>query len=182
MIILLFGVSCVGKTTVGKELAEKLQWPFFDLDEVIKKRMNTTLDQFMRDYPFAHERFRLKGVILSELINEQQSHAVIAVCPIYYARNFNSLLKSDRILAIDLQDSAENIFDRLVFSDKNDNVYQDEEYKKLHRDYFIKEILKDIALVKRVYSKVERKYFIDNQPVQKVVDDLLRMIPESTVN
>ena len=52
----------------------------------------------------------------------------------------------------------------------------------MHRDYFIKEILKDIALVKRVYSKVERKYFIDNQPVQKVVDDLLRMIPESTVN
>lgn len=32
MRILLTGVSCIGKTTLGKILAERLQYPFFDLD------------------------------------------------------------------------------------------------------------------------------------------------------
>ena len=40
MKILLFGVSNVGKTTVGKQLAERLGYMFYDLDEEIKKYMN----------------------------------------------------------------------------------------------------------------------------------------------
>ena len=33
MVIVLMGVCGCGKTTVGKALAEKLQWPFFDADQ-----------------------------------------------------------------------------------------------------------------------------------------------------
>jgi len=32
MILYLVGISCVGKTTVGKMLAEKIGFSFFDLD------------------------------------------------------------------------------------------------------------------------------------------------------
>jgi shikimate kinase len=32
MKIFLVGVSCVGKTTIGKRLAERLGYDFFDLD------------------------------------------------------------------------------------------------------------------------------------------------------
>lgn len=37
MINLLFGVSNVGKTTVGRILANKLRVDFYDVDEEIKK-------------------------------------------------------------------------------------------------------------------------------------------------
>jgi shikimate kinase len=37
MRIFLVGVACVGKTTVGKRLAETLGYPFFDLDEEVEK-------------------------------------------------------------------------------------------------------------------------------------------------
>ena len=33
MIVILMGVSGVGKTTIGQVLSEKLGWPFFDADE-----------------------------------------------------------------------------------------------------------------------------------------------------
>jgi shikimate kinase len=33
MKILLFGVSCVGKSTVGQILAQKLNYKFYDLDD-----------------------------------------------------------------------------------------------------------------------------------------------------
>lgn len=37
MVVMLFGISNVGKTVTGKMLAEKLNYSFFDLDEEIKK-------------------------------------------------------------------------------------------------------------------------------------------------
>lgn len=46
MKILLFGVSNVGKTTIGKLLAEKLNFSFYDLDEEIKKYYGITLEEF----------------------------------------------------------------------------------------------------------------------------------------
>ena len=43
MTILLFGVSNVGKTASGEKLAQRLGYHFYDLDEVIKKVLQTTL-------------------------------------------------------------------------------------------------------------------------------------------
>lgn len=37
MKILLFGISNVGKTTIGKLLSRKLEYDFDDLDEEIKR-------------------------------------------------------------------------------------------------------------------------------------------------
>ena len=36
MKVLLVGVSCVGKTTIGRMLADRLGCPFLDLDEEIE--------------------------------------------------------------------------------------------------------------------------------------------------
>lgn len=47
MNIMLFGISCVGKTTVGKIMAEKLGYQFYDMDEETKKFYNCTLEDFV---------------------------------------------------------------------------------------------------------------------------------------
>ena len=47
MKILLFGVSNVGKTTIGKLLAEKIKFSFYDLDDEIKKYYGITLEEFV---------------------------------------------------------------------------------------------------------------------------------------
>jgi shikimate kinase len=38
MKILLTGISCVGKTTIGSLLAQKLSYPFFNLDAEVEMR------------------------------------------------------------------------------------------------------------------------------------------------
>jgi shikimate kinase len=176
MIIMLFGVSCVGKTSTGEKLAEKLNYRFIDLDNEIKCRFNTTIEQFINDYPYPYERSKIKGNILRDLIYEYKDNSVIAVSPIYYARSFNYLLDLKQVIGIELQDTAEHIFERLVFSDENDNVYKDDEYKEKHKKGYIKNIRSDITYTKRTFNKVKYKYFIDNRPIDLVVDDLMSMI------
>ena len=180
MIIMLFGISNVGKTVTGEKLAQKLNYSFIDMDEEIKKRFQTTLEQFMQDYPFSYERGQIKGKLLKDLVKEYKDNIVIAVSPIFYARHFNSVLALEQVIAIELQDSEEHIFERLVFSDENDVIYKDDAYKEEHRDYYIRDIHEDIEYVKEVFKKIENKYFIDNRTVDQVVDDLMIMIQNIT--
>lgn len=79
MVILLFGVSNVGKTVTGKKLAEKLGCYFLDLDEEIKKKFQTTLEKFMKDNPFSYKRGKIKGEVLRDLINKNQSKNDIVI-------------------------------------------------------------------------------------------------------
>jgi shikimate kinase len=41
----LVGVSCVGKTTMGKRLAERLGYAFFDLDTEIEDTFGTSIER-----------------------------------------------------------------------------------------------------------------------------------------
>lgn len=176
MVIMIFGISNVGKTVTGEKLAAKLGYSFFDLDEEIKKRFQMTLENFMKEIPYSYERYKIKGKILKDLLNEHKENMVIAVSPIYYARFFNSLIDLEQVIAIELQDTEEHIFQRLVFSDENDNVYKDDTYKEQHKDYYINDIHEDIVYARKLFKKIENKYFMDNRSVDQVVDELIAMI------
>lgn len=182
MVILLFGISNVGKTVTGEKLAKKLNYSFYDLDEEIKKRLQTTLEKFMQDYPYQHGRYQLKGKVLRDIIIENKDNMVIAVSPIYYARNFNSLIDLEQVIAIELQDSEAHIFERMVFSDENDIVYKDDAYKEQHKDYYIKDIHKDIIYTRKCFKKIKNKYFINNRSVDQVADELMVIIQDISTN
>jgi len=66
--IALIGMSGAGKTTVGKLLAEKMNYEFVDLDDQIEKKENKSISQIFADE--GEEFFRqLETKMLSELIN-----------------------------------------------------------------------------------------------------------------
>jgi shikimate kinase len=182
MIIMLFGISNVGKTVTGEKLAKKLNYSFFDLDEEIKRRFQITLEAFMKENPYSYERYKIKGGILKDLLSEQNDNMVIAVSPIFNARFFNSLIDLEQVIAIELQDSKEHIFERLVFSDEDDNVYHDDAYKERHKDDYINDIHEDIVYARKLFKKIKNKYFMDNQSVDKVVDELIVMIQKIVKN
>lgn len=50
MKIYLIGYMGSGKTSIGKMIAEKLQWQFFDMDEIIEKRYEMTVSEIFRLY------------------------------------------------------------------------------------------------------------------------------------
>lgn len=171
MNILLFGVSNVGKTTTGQLLASKLGYKFYDMDEEVKSYLHITLEEFVNTV-WPYERDKIRGEVLGKLILRQEDK-VIAATAMYYSRWFSKYLLHDDVVAVELQDSPEHIFSRLVFSDENDQVYKDDEYRDAHASYYLREIKKDITYYKRAFVKISRKLNMDNDPPEKVVERLM---------
>lgn len=171
MNILLFGVSNVGKTITAELLAKRLGYTFYDIDELVKDELGITLEEFVSRGSL-YERDYLRCDILHSLtyIN---SNKVVAVTPITYIQEIGSLLSSPDVMAIELTDSAKNIFDRLVFSDENDVIYKDDEYKNAHADHYLREIQGDLDWYGSVYKVLDHHFDISGRTPEETADALI---------
>lgn len=171
MNILLFGVSNVGKSVSGRLLAGLLGYSFYDLDDEVKKDQNTTLEKFVSAGTLM-ERDAVRCRILNHLIRKH-GNKVIAVAPLSYINDIQCLFSSPDVISIVLTDSAENIFDRLVFSDENDAVYKDDDYKNRHRDHYLGEIRADLDWYGSVYSDIKNIFDISGMTPEEAAAEMM---------
>ena len=175
MKILLFGISNVGKSTIGKLLSKKLGYDFDDLDEEIKKQYGK-IDNFKLKYPFDYGRHRIRADILKKIINKYADNVVIAVSVINYSRFINDIIKDKDILAIQIQDKPENILKRLVYADEEDKIYPINISNIEEQEYYLKDIKKDIAYYKKIYGKIENKFDINGKLPEEATKELIKFI------
>ena len=159
------------KTTVGELLAGKLGYEFHDLDEEVKNYYHTTLEDFVNSVSL-EERDEKRGIVIDELM-KNGSDQICAITPMSYTQNFENYLCRDDVLAIELQDEPENIFERLVFSDENDFAYKDDEYKNAHKEHYLYEIGEDISWYSKKYRKVQNKFHMNNDDPDTVVQRII---------
>ena len=173
MKILLFGVSNVGKTTIGKLLAERIGYKFYDLDEEVKASLGMTLEEFVNTGDLRW-RDQKRGSIIKKIIRLEED-LVFAITPISYTENFRTRINRDDILAIELYDTPENIFSRLVFSDENDVVYTDNHYKNEHKEDYLRDIQADLDWYGKINTEIgiHNRMFINNDTPDKVVDRII---------
>ena len=80
MRVFLVGVSCVGKTTIGRILAGRLGYPFIDLDAEIERHFNTSIERlrnrFLTDYSY-----RLETSAVIKQIAADNRDCVVALAP-----------------------------------------------------------------------------------------------------
>ena len=73
MRIFLTGVSCVGKTTIGKKLAELLDVKFFDLDDEVEIFFNMSIERLQSKF-ITIRSFRDEAAkVLVHLLNQPES-------------------------------------------------------------------------------------------------------------
>lgn len=80
MIIYLVGISCVGKTTVGKMLAEAIGFSFFDMDEEIQNYYNNTIE-WIQDGCSTMNGYREKASIVLDNLLSKNIDSVISGTP-----------------------------------------------------------------------------------------------------
>jgi len=155
MRIFLTGVSCVGKTTIGKILAERLHYPFFDLDDEIEKYFGASIERLINRYLTGHTfRYEVGDVVLKDILfNRKSADCVIAMPPSGLKDAYSRAIRTrtDSIV-IALMDTPANILQRVRFYDIDskpiDKDLTDEDKKR-----YLKEIKKDITYFGKTYKK-----------------------------
>mgnify|MGYP006889677251 FL=1 len=149
-------------------------YSFYDLDEGVKKEFQMTLEEFVH-IENLRWRDQKRGQIIKKILSKEEN-MVFVISPISYTDNFDKRITEDNILSIELVDTPANIFDRLVFSDTDDTIYKDDDYKNQCRDYYMSDIKADLEWYGNVYSKigVKNRFEINNDSPKTAVKRLIK--------
>ncbi len=171
--ILLFGVSNVGKTTIGKVLADKLGYRFYDTDHEVTMRLGTTIEMFIKSMSHARRDEMRRSIIDDILLRDED--LVMAVTPLTYTDNLNTELDAPGIVPIELYDTPYHIFQRLVFSDENDNIYIDDKYKNAHKTHYMREIREDLKYYGAINASLGAVRFnINNDSPERSAERIIK--------
>ena len=155
MKVFLAGVSCVGKTTIGRELAALLGCPFFDLDAEIEQFFGKPLERLQSECLTVHT-YRKKAcqVLKHILARDSSKHCVVALPPSGLMGDYPAIIKAAEGLTVVLTDAPKNILARITFFDADSRPVEKiltEEEKR----YYLKEITKDMTYFGRSYRKAD---------------------------
>ncbi len=118
MRIFLTGVSCVGKTTIGKQLADLLGIYFFDLDDEIESFFKTSTehlqDKFLTIHSFRNEAAKALVYLLKQ---PESQNSVIALPPSGLMGGYLRVIKKNSGITAVITDTPENILKRICFYD-----------------------------------------------------------------
>ena len=139
-----------------------------------REEFQMTLEEFVH-IENLRWRDQKRGRIIKKILSKEEN-MVFVISPISYTDNFGKRITEDNILSIELVDTPANMFDRLVFSDTDDTIYKDDDYKNQCRDYYMSDIKADLEWYGNVYSKigVKNRFEINNDSPKTAVKRLIK--------
>ena len=177
MIIYLVGISCVGKTTIGKMLADKIGYSFFDLDEEIQDFYKKPIER-IQDECLSMNGYREKASVVLDKLFSRNIDSVISGTPSGLKFSYLQVYKRHRdkeLISICLNDSFENILDRLTFYDKDSNPIterMDESKKKR----YLREIRADYNYFKDSYKRADFQINIEDVSLENIPNMIIKTI------
>ena len=151
--VFLTGVSCVGKTTIGRRLSELLGVGFFDLDEEIERFFGTSIERLQNRCITMHSFREEAGKALMHLLSRPESReSVIALPPSGLMGRYLRVLKKSSGVRVVLRDVPENILERIVFYDVDSRPIE-KNLTPTEKRLYLKEIKKDITYFRSSYER-----------------------------
>ena len=183
MKIYLVGISCVGKTTIGRLLANYLEFSFYDLDDEVQKYYQKPIE-IIQNECLTMNGYRQKASVVLDSLLKIQENSVISGTPSglrdSYFQVYKKHKKKKDLISINIIDNPENILDRLTFYDVDSkllNIELDDNEKKK----YLKEIIGDLNYFKKSLSRADLQISIGNislaQIPELIVKELNEIIP-----
>jgi len=167
MKLVLLGYMASGKSTIGKQLSEKVFVPFIDLDEYIELKENSSITNIFKEKGEIYFR-TIEHRYLKELL-ASEDHFVLSLgggtpC---YANNMELILKSDKTTAIYLQASIPTIVDRLTAGkDKRPLV------KELGDEKLTEYVAKHLFERRFFYEQAHHKVVVDHLTIESIITEI----------
>jgi shikimate kinase len=178
MKIFLVGVSCVGKTTIGKRLAERLGYDFFDLDTEIEQYFGTSIErlksELLTEYAFRHK----VSLVLKHLASQKDKrHCVVALPPSGLMDHYYRVLKKGACVTIALQDRPENILARITFYGSDSQPIH-KQLSEAEKAYYLQEITEDIKYFGKSHKKANWQVDISGLGIEASVSRIKELLQE----
>jgi len=172
MRLFLSGVSCVGKTTIGKQLAQEIGFKFFDLDYEVEIYYAKPIEFLQKEF-FTMDAFRQKAaVVLEKIIESNQDNYIVALPPSGFMEVYWKKLQKVNPVTIVLADRAKNIVQRLEFFDQYSKPLAKVELTESEKTHYLREISLDLKYFGRFYSKANYRIKVAGRSVDEVVRDI----------
>lgn len=167
--IILVGYMGSGKSTIGVKLAEQLNLPFIDLDQLIEKQQQTSISQIFQDKGEIYFR-KLEHTTLNSLL-DQNTPMIISLgggtpC---YANNHLALLRDD-VNSVYLKASIQTLTQRLEKEKEHRPLITSHSEDTL--ETFIAKHLFDRSYF---YHQAKNIVNIDNKTVSEIVREIMQL-------
>lgn len=113
--IFIVGFSGAGKSTVGRRLASRLGWQFYDTDNFIELKYHLSIPDFFEKYGENAFRICEKAALMELLQNEQAVISTGGGTPCFF-NNMEMMLQNGCVVYLKL--AAQSLFTRLQQSHK----------------------------------------------------------------
>jgi shikimate kinase len=153
MRIFITGVACVGKTTIGENLAALLGYQFFDLDAEIERFFGAPIprlrERFLTQYSYHVEAAKALKHVLSR---KDSQDCVIALPPGGLGDAYWRVVKTLKAPIVVLQDTPENILKRITFYDDDSHLIE-KTLTDREKRYYLRDIKADMSYFRRTYRR-----------------------------
>jgi shikimate kinase len=186
MRIFISGVSGVGKTSIGFDLAKLLGYKFFDFDEEVEKYYGMAIEHLQEKYQ-TMDLFRQKAsIVLRHIISSNGcANSVIALPPSGLMGVYWEVVNESPGIIINLKDTASNILERIEFYDKDSKLINKKLSKKENK-YYLSEIKKDMIYYNNSFNRANHSVSIEGLNVSdaaiKIQELLSNSIPDKHAN
>ena len=177
MRIALFGISCVGKTTVGQIMADALGYTFVDFDHAVIERFQTTLTALKKKCGSEYH-FRLHvSPLLAQILDEYPDNLVLAMPPSGLFPEYKQVFDyhSD-VVTVWLSDKAKYILKRLIFTDDNDQLIESPVVTKKNAWHYRDSIEDDILYYCGTLQQAQIKFKIKGRNATETAEALIEAL------
>jgi shikimate kinase len=168
--IYIVGISCVGKTTIGKLLADYLDFSFYDLDAEVEAFYQKPIE-ILQNECLTMNGYRQKASVVLDLLLKKPDNIVISGAPSglrdAYLRVYKKHKKVIDIKSVLIIDTPENILKRLTFYDVDSKLLDVELDEDLKRKY-LKKINGDWNYFKKSLCRADLQVNIENVALNQI--------------
>ncbi|WP_038057135.1 shikimate kinase AroL [Thermodesulfobacterium hydrogeniphilum] len=167
--IILIGFRCSGKTTIGKKLAEALNWEFLDLDIEIQKKIGKTIKKMVEE--FGWQFFRdLEKKEMQSLVNIKNTVVALGGGAVLHEEEMKRL--KEKGIIIWLYAPFETILKRIKEDKKTEFQRPALTEKSLEEE--IKTILKEREPLYKNFSHI--KIDTSKEPAEKIIEKIIKEV------
>lgn len=155
MKVFITGVSCVGKSAIGRKLADLLDVAFFDFDAELEVYFGKSIERLQNEFLTMYSyRKKASEALVHLLERESRTDAVVALPPSGLMDPYLKIVRRAGATTVVLDDSPSNILARIRFYDQDSRpitkVLTEEEKR-----HYLKDIREDASYFRRTYKRAD---------------------------